>query len=64
MTEPINALIDSVCRCVICGAKTGQCDCWPKRFCEPRKRKGKKCRNPIRKCRKIAGVPIPEKERP
>ena len=31
MSHIINKLIDDCVRCVKCGAKLGQCDCWDKK---------------------------------
>ena len=31
MKSPIDTMIDSVVRCVKCGAKVGECDCWEKK---------------------------------
>lgn len=48
--KPIDRLLDRVVfKCVKCGAKMGQCDCWTKCECGWSYEKGKKCRNPKHK---------------
>ena len=45
-THPLDALVDSVMRCTVCGAKMGECDCWTRCGCGWSYRKGTSCNNP------------------
>ena len=46
MTLPINKMVDSVAKCVLCGAGYGKCDCWTEcGVCGWMFEKGTKCRN-------------------
>lgn len=46
MSTPINQMIDSVVRCVLCGA--AKCDCWVKcEKCGWSYEKGKQCHSPM-----------------
>lgn len=46
-TAPINRLIDSIVKCVKCGAGKGECDCWTKCSCGWEYERGGSCRNPV-----------------
>lgn len=47
--KPIEAMIDSVMKCVNCGAKMGTCDCWANCSCGWLYERLGECGNPIHK---------------
>lgn len=52
MTSPIERMIDAVCKCTICGAAPGKCNCWEKKI--------KKIKQPhCTKCKKLAEFVMP-----
>ena len=43
----LGKMINATVRCVVCGAKLGECDCWAKCECGWSYRKGGTCNNPV-----------------
>jgi hypothetical protein len=47
MASPLDAMIMATARCVRCGAKFGECDCWRECRCGRSYPRDGKCENPL-----------------
>jgi hypothetical protein len=54
MASPIDAMIMAAARCVRCGAKMGECDCWRECRCGRYYPRDGKCENPLHEMEKCA----------